>query len=374
MLPQNRPGMNYLGLLIGPKGSTQRDIEKRTGARVILHANDPNPEEHKFVDLEGTADAIDRARTEIEGYFTDDEKVRQLREQQKNSMAAFNMTGSFTVNSDMVTKFISIPNQHTGYVIGKGGETIKGINQMFQVHAQVLKEPEGSLRKVELRGTPENVANAERYIFQFLDDKVNGRVTTATNPQLEAYPFKMQVLVPLDKAGAIIGKGGNTIRSLIQNTGCFMQIPSSPADNNPNMRLLILAAMDQATLERGHQECMAIIQNGGYVQEHMAADYIQMRIPEDYIPALINQPDAVRNIQYKTGTKITIPNQPDMNSNPPIRTVTVHGPSSACAYARQEIEVLAGLVQPNQQAYMQQQQGGGMQQQQQQQQQMAMYH
>ena len=66
--------------------------------------------------------------------------------------------------------------------------------------------------------------------------------------------------VPVEKAGAVIGKGGCNIKALMAQTNCFIMIPNVPSDNNPLIRTLTIAAHDQATLDRGHHEVLTVIQ------------------------------------------------------------------------------------------------------------------
>jgi len=135
-------------LLIGPKGTTQKALERRSGARVIIKGNSNDfTEESRFIEIEGTDEAVEKAREEIEGYFTDDEKVAKLRDEQRSSMVAFNMGvpshyggGGGGGGGNMATKQVFVPNQHTGFVIGRGGENIKAINSLYQVHVQVKKK------------------------------------------------------------------------------------------------------------------------------------------------------------------------------------------------------------------------------------------
>jgi len=93
------------------------------------------------------------------------------------------------------------------------------------------------------------------------------------------YQFKIQMQLPVEKAGCVIGKGGCNIKTLISMTNCFMMIPNHPVDNNPMLRMLTIAANDQATLDRGHQEVLNVIANNGVLMTSPSSgNYIVMKL------------------------------------------------------------------------------------------------
>eukprot|EP00968_Pinguiococcus_pyrenoidosus_P024883 scaffold5143_cov231-Pinguiococcus_pyrenoidosus.AAC.2 len=66
------PDINYRGILIGPKGKHQKDLEERTGASVLVRGRgterpgDPPEDEEMHVVLRGSQQAVERATKEVE--------------------------------------------------------------------------------------------------------------------------------------------------------------------------------------------------------------------------------------------------------------------------------------------------------------------
>lgn len=69
-------------------------------------------------------------------------------------------------------KKIEIPNGRVGVIIGKGGETIKYLQLQSGAKIQVTRDmdadPNSQSRMVELMGTPDSIASAEKLINEVL--------------------------------------------------------------------------------------------------------------------------------------------------------------------------------------------------------------
>lgn len=72
------------------------------------------------------------------------------------------------------SKKIDIPNGRVGVIIGKSGETIKYLQTQSGAKIQVTRDmdadPNSSTRAVELMGTPEAIAHAEKLINEVLTE------------------------------------------------------------------------------------------------------------------------------------------------------------------------------------------------------------
>lgn len=70
------------------------------------------------------------------------------------------------------SKKIDIPNGRVGVIIGKGGETIKYLQTQSGAKIQVTRDmdadPNSPTRMVELMGTPDQIAAAEKLINEVL--------------------------------------------------------------------------------------------------------------------------------------------------------------------------------------------------------------
>ncbi|XP_057799706.1 uncharacterized protein LOC131015349 [Salvia miltiorrhiza] len=128
------------------------------------------------------------------------------------------------------SKKIDIPNGRVGVIIGKGGETIKYLQLQSGAKIQVTRDmdadPNSTSRAVELMGTPDQIAKAEQLINDVLNEADAGGSGIVsrrlTGQQSGADQFVM--MIPNNKVGLVIGKGGETIKSMQAQTGARIQV------------------------------------------------------------------------------------------------------------------------------------------------------
>ncbi|KAF9087209.1 hypothetical protein BGX23_008299 [Mortierella sp. AD031] len=149
-----------VGLVIGRRGETIRDLQDRSGARIAVT---PTPQDQgspsRTVTITGDDNAIERAKSFIEEIVSD-----------MAPRGAYG--GGGFQNTPPVT--MTVPQESIGLVIGRGGETVKQLQiqsrakiQVQQVDPSVPAPPE---RTINLFGPPEAV----EYAKQLIMEKVNG--------------------------------------------------------------------------------------------------------------------------------------------------------------------------------------------------------
>ncbi|KAL7164545.1 hypothetical protein ACSBR2_040448 [Camellia fascicularis] len=128
------------------------------------------------------------------------------------------------------SKRIDVPNGRVGVIIGKGGETIKYLQLQSGAKIQVTRDmdsdPNSPTRMVELVGTPDQIAKAEQLIHDVLSEAEAGGSGIVsrrlTGQQSDSEQFVMKI--PNNKVGLIIGKGGETIKSMQGRSGARIQV------------------------------------------------------------------------------------------------------------------------------------------------------
>ncbi|KAI5429154.1 hypothetical protein KIW84_033954 [Lathyrus oleraceus] len=126
------------------------------------------------------------------------------------------------------SKKIEIPNGRVGVLIGKGGETIKYLQLQSGAKIQVTRDmdadPNSTTRMVELMGTSDAVASAEKLINEVL-------------AECALYPARENSLIRVAEAGA--SAGGGTRRMAAQSGGdeFSMQIPNNKITFNVKHQL-----------------------------------------------------------------------------------------------------------------------------------------
>eukprot|EP00850_Spirogloea_muscicola_P024612 SM001149S24275 [mRNA] locus=s1149:40:2157:- [translate_table: standard] len=135
----------------------------------------------------------------------------------------------FTICSD-VTGGALLCLRQVGLVIGKGGETIKYLQQASGARIQVTRDadtdPRAPNRGVELVGTQDQVARAEQLINDVINEAAaggSGALVARGFGGLGPLGEQVSIRVPNSKVGLIIGRGGETIKNLQNRSGARIQ-------------------------------------------------------------------------------------------------------------------------------------------------------
>ncbi|OVA14551.1 K Homology domain [Macleaya cordata] len=132
-----------------------------------------------------------------------------------------------------MTRKMEVPNNKVGVLIGKSGDTIRLLQYNSGAKIQITRDAEAdrssSTRPVELIGSLENINKAEKLIKDVIAEADAGG-----SPSLVARGFgtvqasgaaeQIQIQVPNEKVGLIIGKGGDTIKNLQTRSGARIQL------------------------------------------------------------------------------------------------------------------------------------------------------
>ena len=121
------------------------------------------------------------------------------------------------------TETLECPPGFVGRVIGKGGETIKGLQAQSGAHITVDQNfPEGAPRVIGISGPPGCVAIAKRLVEELLRGG-GARLGGGVGPG----QAQQSVRCPKEMVGRVIGRGGETVKGLQAATGARIQIDQS---------------------------------------------------------------------------------------------------------------------------------------------------
>ncbi|XVF83003.1 hypothetical protein PTKIN_Ptkin16aG0097800 [Pterospermum kingtungense] len=122
-----------------------------------------------------------------------------------------------------------VSNAAAGSVIGKGGSTITEFQTNSGARIQLSRNheffPGTSDRIIMVSGTIDDVLKAMELILAKLLNELNIEDNDDVEPRT-----KVRLIVPNSSCGSIIGKGGATIKSFIEDSQAGIKI--SPQDNN----------------------------------------------------------------------------------------------------------------------------------------------
>jgi len=181
---------------------------------------------------------------------------------QEGAQKKTKIEGEDTDPLELVETRILIENHEAGTIIGKGGCNVIKIRQDSKAFVSILKnESQTSKERVlVLKGTTEYNSEAIRLIADLL---VEAQVTrkqkladeqgvenTATPP-----PAQMKMLVHKLYAGAIIGKGGEIIKSIKADTGANISLSVDPLTGSSEKTVTV-----SGTSEQVHAACSRILE------------------------------------------------------------------------------------------------------------------
>lgn len=153
------------------------------------------------------------------------------------------------------SKKILIPNAKVGVIIGRGGDMIKNLQQRSGARIQITRDadadPTSLTRDVELVGTQEQISRAEELINEVIAETDAASSVSSGNrggaplqPGSEQFVMK----VPNDKVALVIGKGGETIKSMQNKSGARIQVVPlhlPPGDTSTERNVFINGTKEQ---------------------------------------------------------------------------------------------------------------------------------
>ncbi|XP_022733059.1 far upstream element-binding protein 1-like isoform X2 [Durio zibethinus] len=132
-----------------------------------------------------------------------------------------------------ITRKMEVPNAKVGVLIGKAGDTIKYLQYNSGAKIQIMRDADADrdapTRPVEIIGTLSSITKAEKLIHAVIAEAdaggspslvARGLATTQAAGAAE----QIEIQVPNEKVGIIIGRGGETIKGLQTRSGARIQL------------------------------------------------------------------------------------------------------------------------------------------------------
>ena len=164
---EERPDFNWRGLLIGPRGATQKGLERDSGCRVLLRGEGsqregkpmhPDDNDKLHVLIIGSSDAqVSNAEAMVRDVLFNPETVNNLKRNQLKELSSINSgsaasasNGTFVVDHsgaptpagiissaspDGEVIELQVQDRLVGLIIGRGGENIRSIQERFVIRA-----------------------------------------------------------------------------------------------------------------------------------------------------------------------------------------------------------------------------------------------
>ncbi|KAI0572841.1 far upstream element-binding protein 2 protein [Pyrenophora tritici-repentis] len=240
---------SLVGLVIGRQGESLRRIEQESQTR-IQFINGPESGPQRECRITGSPGARISAKREI-NRIIEENGGNPARETGRNARPAAKTVGQQqpALREGEQSSQIMVPDRTVGLIIGRGGETIRDLQERSGCHVNIVGENKSvnGLRPVNLIGSPTAAAHAKELIMEIVDSdtkQMEGSGGQQPQPQQQfnnrretfdpygggtaagaaAGKINDSIHVPSDAVGMIIGKGGETIKSMQSETGCKINV------------------------------------------------------------------------------------------------------------------------------------------------------
>ncbi|KAJ9065425.1 hypothetical protein DSO57_1019753 [Entomophthora muscae] len=239
-----------------------------------------------------------------------------------------------------------VPSNLVGLIIGRAGETLKRIQNLSGAKVNFAQDhdPNDANRITTVSGSQDAIRTARDMIDQLINNHLNNK-TGGAGPMggsSRGAPIPgakdVQLPVPGNRVGLIIGKGGETIRDLIDQSGARINVvPDSTIPNGANVERLINISGNDESIERAKTLIMAIVSGeintargslamqSGSVGSQPGQEKITIKVPNDKVGLLIGRGgETIKFMQQQSRARITI-EVPDTDPAPAERCITIIG-------------------------------------------------
>ncbi|KAJ1928040.1 hypothetical protein IWQ60_002414 [Tieghemiomyces parasiticus] len=253
----------------------------------------------------------------------------------------------------------TVPGVHVGYVIGRGGTSLRRLESRFQVRIDVDRQAQHADGQCPIRVTGRTVEAVEQTRERILrvvseaEDRAAGKADLRNpyEPGYEPDPNAtiLELSIPIQHMGPLIGRGGENIREIQENTDTTIYFaPPSTLDPNATERPGKIIG-DQDKVQKAKQiidDFILSYEEGGPRESRNAGGHDgrrggrrgeTMQVPQSFVGMLVGRGGSnIHQLQDISQCRIHLDDRRDC---PPedMRDVYLDGPARAAAHARQLI-------------------------------------
>ena len=225
---------NLVGLIIGRQGENLRRVEAETSTRVQFITGPEESGPMRQCKITGSRTARESAKSEIFRIIEANGNGSSISGRapppsDRNMNAGGGMLKVAGAQQPALrpgedTSQIMVPNRTVGLIIGRGGETIRDLQERSACHVNIVGEEKSvnGLRPVNLIGTPQAAAMAKELIMEIVESDTKSLAAKGGDHRERAGPpafgggdgekINDRISVPSEAVGMIIGKGAYRVR------------------------------------------------------------------------------------------------------------------------------------------------------------------
>ena len=219
---------NLVGLIIGHKGENLRRVEAETATRVQFVTGPESSGPMRQCKISGSRAAREHCKQEIfriieeNGNFTSAHGSGRAPPPPDRSLGGGGKQvgqNQPAIKAGEEPSQIMVPNRTVGLIIGRGGETIRDLQERSGCHVNIVGEDKSinGLRPVNLIGTPQASSLAKDLIMEIVESDTKSLANSGGNSRdknvgqgfggTDGDKINDTIYVPSEAVGMIIGKG-----------------------------------------------------------------------------------------------------------------------------------------------------------------------
>lgn len=200
-----------VGLIIGRSGENLRRVESSTGARVQFMDGPEVPGPQRHCRISGSRAARAAAKSEI-FRIIDDNEVSKRGHGSSGQDKSRHSSSKVIMTKEGDSLQMMVPDRTVGLIIGRGGETIRDLQDRSGCHVNIVGENKSinGMRPVNLIGSASAQQYARDLILEIVESDQKGiSIKDLHREREDSHTGKINdsIVVPGEAVGMIIGKG-----------------------------------------------------------------------------------------------------------------------------------------------------------------------
>ncbi|XP_038845320.1 far upstream element-binding protein 3-like isoform X2 [Salvelinus namaycush] len=333
-----------VGFIIGRGGEQITRIQLESGCKIQI-ASESGGMMDRACSLNGTPESIEQAKR----------MLGQIVDRCRNSSGFHSEAEDNSSVHEML-----IPASKVGLVIGRGGDTIKQLQERIGVKMMMIQDgpmPTGADKPLRITGDPYKVQQARELVIEIIRDKYQGDFRSGRNDFASRLGGStLDVAVPRFAVGIVIGRSGEMIKKIQEDSGVRIQF--KPDDGiSPERIAQVMGQPDRCQhavqlineLTQTAQERDGFGSSGGPrgrgrgrgdwgMGSPGGLQEITYTILADKCGLVIGKGgDTIKSINQQSGAHVELQRNPPPNTDPNVRVFSIRG-------TPQQMEVACQLI------------------------------
>uniref|UniRef100_A0A8C6SR41 K Homology domain-containing protein n=1 Tax=Neogobius melanostomus TaxID=47308 RepID=A0A8C6SR41_9GOBI len=338
-----------VGFIIGRGGEQITRIQLESGCKIQIAADSGGLMERPC-SLTGTPESIEQAKR----------LLVQIVDRCRNGPGFHGDSDGGASVQEML-----IPASKVGLVIGRGGDTIKQLQERAGVKMMMIQDgpmPTGADKPLRISGDPYKVQAARELVLEVIREKDGDFRRNDFSARLGG--TSVDVPVPRFAVGIVIGRNGEMIKKIQNDAGVRIQFKADDGIS-PERVAMVMGQMDrcQHAIHMINELIQTAQERDGFssslrgrvrgrgdwpIGSPGPLQEVTYTIPADKCGLVIGKGgETIKNINQQSGAHVELQRNPPPSTDPSTRVFTIRGSAQQMEVARQLIDDKIGVCTHN---------------------------